>query len=293
MSTPEAGSLALLTPEQRAKLDQLGYDVESLDAKIKAAAVSRPPRHIPGQQTVCYSPMQYFALTRASSQEPDVISASLGHTEQPLETIAKDGIRLGGELYTAPDLQMIIQSDKGLPQRRLVIRYDRSRLARGTLKEVHVWERNGKDSYRFLLTCGPAAEVMEQIDVNRLIRERERYLNALLAERTMAEVEHVSLAAGTRAAEQLLRDTAARQKHQKRTKPKAHPVVPIGSDAAQREDEERHGIATELQSAGGLPDRPRNEDSFAEASQDALTPNNLPSGGIAGAVSGRARSGPR
>lgn len=253
MKAPEFDT-SVATPEARpatAGTEPL-IDADLVDA-ISAAAVSRPPRHVVGKRTACFSPVRYYALTQVHRGDVNAFDTDLFLTEEPLLTVHKKGIMLGGEWYFAPQLQMVTTGDKSLPQRKLVMRYDRSRLARGTLDEVRIWEVNADKSYTYLFTCGPREQVLEALDPDLVLRERERYLRQLLAERKILESEYVALVAGKKAEEDLLRGLAEQRRNQARNQPSARFVEPIWDSSESSDAGETLGAALRdepAQSAG-------------------------------------------
>ncbi len=187
----------------------------------------RPPRRVPGQRRVAFSPRRLFALTQVQREDVDVAELDLWLTEEPLETVHKQGIMLGGEWFWAAELLPLAGTSADRMLRpELVIRYDRSRLARGVLDEIRVFERS-RGTYTLVCVARPRDEAIVRMDRDRFFAARDAHLRGLVARRSGLEANYVTLVAGAQAEEELLRRTDARRKFREANPGRARVAAPI------------------------------------------------------------------
>ena len=210
-----------------------------------------PPRRIPGQGKVLFSPARLFALTRVVRDDIDVDDIDLWLTEEPLETVHKNGIMLGHEWFVADELLQYTTGDKGGPRRDLVIRYDRSRLARGLLEEVRVFEKTAT-GYDLVCVAIPREKFLASINRDRFLRARNAHLKRLLARRSTFENDYVALQAGLQAQEELLRKIEARRQLQSSTPQHPRVATPIDGIDEPQEDE-RNALGAALKKTDAKP----------------------------------------
>jgi hypothetical protein len=187
----------------------------------------RPPRRVPGQKKVLFSPQRLFALTHVVREDVDGAEIDLWLSEEPLETVHKQGIMVGHEWFWAPELLPLAGTRAdGMLRPELVVRYDRSRLARGVLDEVRVFERS-RETYTLICVARPRDEITVRIDRDRFFAARDEHLRGLVARRGALESEYVTLIAGAQAEDELLRRTEARRKYRQTHPARARVAVPI------------------------------------------------------------------
>lgn len=209
------------------------------------------PRRIPGQGKVLFSPTRLFALTRVVRDDIDVDDIDLWLTEEPLETVHKNGIMVGHEWFVADELLRYTTGDKGGPRPDLVIRYDRSRLARGLLEEVRVFERTAT-GYDLVCVAIRREQFLATIKRDRFLRARNAHLKGLLARRSTFENDYVALQAGLQAQEDLLQKIEARRRFQSSTRPRPRIATPIdGMDES--EEAKRNALGVALKNADAKP----------------------------------------
>lgn len=188
------------------------------------------PRHVVGHRDPHFSPARLFALSRVGR---DGVGADEGCwlMEQPLDTVHPNGIRLGGESYSHPQLMGLIGSVSVGKQPALVMRYDGALLARGVLDEVVVLERLAGGELVERLRCRPTTQMSREIDLTEVLRARRAYERELVAMRALHEAEYLDLASGQAALEQLRADQRARRRQQRGPVQPVRPATPEFADA--------------------------------------------------------------
>jgi hypothetical protein len=192
----------------------------------------RPPRRVPGQKKVLFSPRRLFALTQVVREDVDGAEIDLWLSEEPLETVHKQGIMVGHEWFWAPELLLLAGTRAdGMLRPELVIRYDRSRFARGVLDEVRVFERT-RETYTLICVARPRDESTVGMDRDRFFAARDAHVRGLVARRGALEANYITLMAGAQAEDELLRQTEARRKFRETHPARARVAVPIDGTPA-------------------------------------------------------------
>lgn len=192
-------------------------------------SVIAPPRRIPGTKRVYLSPYRYFTLTRVTRTDVDCSDIDLFLTEQPIEAISKDGFSLGDDLYSSDELLEHTFRANGPQHQEYFARYDRSRLARGVLDEVKLFIRTPHGD-RLIATCTRRGGKHGGWDPGTFAMHREDYYRGLVDRVAGLQAEHLALARGIAAQDELLRGIEARRKRAagKRDRPDrvAKPIEP-------------------------------------------------------------------
>lgn len=216
----------------------------------------RPPRRMPGRGTTCFSPARLFSLTHVTRDDIDVEDIDLWLTEEPLETVHKQGVMVGAEWFWAAELLLYTTGSRadGAARPQLVLRYDRSRLARGVLDEVRVLERSST-GYRLICVARPRDEAIARLDRDRFFAARDAHRDNLLARRTALEHEYVTLQAGPHGREELLQDIDARRAFREANPGRAQVARPIEGGPEPTEGEITSWGAALREPAGGKKKR--------------------------------------
>jgi hypothetical protein len=201
-------------------------------------ASALPPRRVPGRAEPTMSPLTMAARLRHVRGDIDPEEDSdVWLTEQPIRTIGKRGIEFGGDHYSSPELASYVTGPSDTPRPNFVIRYDRSRYARGTLDMVKVFIVDDQRRYEFVAACGLVDQLAQNTDGGEFVRRRARYQRLLRAQRQAAEEAYLDTALGPEAVERLRQDQEARvatgsNRH-------AEPIVstPIRATPAHQPDE--------------------------------------------------------
>lgn len=188
----------------------------------------REPSRLPGQVRKRFSPEQFFALSRVRRTDVDASDEGLWLTQEPCPLINPEGIRVDGELYWDPMLQPLVDVGSAARGRTFVIRYNRALFARGVLDEVIILEQDAAGGYTERCRCRPR-HMASQVDLNRVLLERERLKRQLLAKVANAHEVRITLEQGTEALKELRDEQARQARIQRRTKHAPRAAAPINA----------------------------------------------------------------
>lgn len=166
----------------------------------------------------------YFALSRVDRPEVDTDDPGLWLYEEPCPAVTPTGIALHGQQFWHPDLQGLVGVLPTAARRRLVVRYDRALLARGTLREIIVGQRNAQDRFVELARCPTRDVALATVDHNLVLRKRRAEIRMLRAKVSLAQQSIISLEHGTAALTRFRDEQAARLRRQR-----AHHPAPIAA----------------------------------------------------------------
>lgn len=191
------------------------------------------PTRLPGQPRRRFSPEQYYALSRVTRRDVDATDEGLWLTQEECPAITPEGIQFFGEIFWASELQYLVDDRSGIKRRSFVIRYDRAHLTRGVLHELIVLERDAAGAYEERARCGRKVDVlgaMTDVDLSRVLRERERLGKVLVAKSARAHEARITIEAGTRAVEELRDEQARQRRNQRQARRAPIAAAPITAD---------------------------------------------------------------
>lgn len=205
-------------PSQTAAKQAAVEEVDEVAAR--AEILFEHPNMVPERPGRRLSPREMVAATHEprAGQTQDSL---LWMTETPLNAIDKDGIDLLRRTFTGLDLLPLTTGPKNRLRRDLVMRYNRAELARGILKEIVVLERDSQGVYHELGRAQRSDVFRQDVDFSVVLRERARYIDELLEKVHLDQEAFVRLEAGTSSLEDLVGAIQARERFQRRARPKA------------------------------------------------------------------------
>lgn len=216
------------------------------------------PDRIPGEREQTLSPMDALALP-SYGREPVMASADFGLTQRKITKIRKGGIELHGRSYSHERLIEYTADSDDEPLRELVLRYDRARAARGTLKEVSVYEVLPGGEYHLVCIARPRSELRDPIRRAQFLEYRRQYVRSLKALVGASEHEFLTLKGQETkiraSGDEWLAANRRKQSSRSDREPSAQPI----SAAPRSEDDKQAQEALSRESAGG-PGKSRKAD---------------------------------
>lgn len=192
---------------------------------IAAEGLFEHPNMVPGHAPRNLSPREMIAATREvhHDQTQDEL---LWLTETPLVAIDKNGIDLLRKTFTGLDMMPLTTGPKGRLRRDLFLRYNRAELARGVLKDLVVLERDRHGAYTELGRASRTEIFRQDTDYSVVLRERAAYIDELVGKVRLDSESFLRIEAGTRSVEELIGAIHARERFQRRARPRAIVAAP-------------------------------------------------------------------
>lgn len=232
----------------------------SVDGEAEEAVATVPmlqePYAPPVRRGRHLSPLMFYSMTHQARTDVEGLGEDFGLVEEPCGTIDKRGVERLKRFYTHPELQAYITGNKRVPQRNLVIRYDRALAARGVLEEMQLLERDEQGRYTRLLDLVPQEKVQERWSQDEIVRLRNAYAQALLKKNSGGERAYVMVQRGAELMDRLVEDTLARERLQRRQGKAPLPAAPIIDGEEPEQAADRLATALEEASALGLVPAP-------------------------------------